>query len=150
MTSILRRFFFLPFFLSAVFMLTACTTPTAPAVPTERAQLIAAAVEDVLAIGLVPVLVKNPAYAAEARLAATLLNSLTAATLTPAGLEATVARLRLAPEDARALSGLLAAAWDTYQRRYAAQVGASLRPDVRLFLGAVSAGIDRAIAATPQ
>lgn len=146
-----RRFFFLPFLLSAVFLLlTACTTPTAPAVPTERAQLIAAAVEDVLAIGLVPVLVKNPAYAAEARLAATLINSATAATLTPAGLEATVARLRLAPEDARALSGLLAAAWDTYQRRYAAQVGASLRPDVRLFLGAVSAGIDRAIAATPK
>lgn len=130
-------------------MIAACTSsPVAD--PTPRQQIIAGAVEDILAVGLVPVFAKNPAYVPEARAISTALAVSTATTLAPDDIAAALAKTSLKPEDARVVAGVVAAAWETYQRRYAEQVSKSLRPDVKLFLAAVAAGIDRAIAATPK
>lgn len=118
-----------------------------PVDPTPKQELIANAVEDVISVGLVPVLTKNPTYLAEARTVAALLGSFSGTELTAADVDAFLARLAIAPEDARAIAGVVNAAWATYQKRYAEQVGKSLRPDVKLFLGAVSRGILNAVAA---
>jgi hypothetical protein len=48
------------------------------------------------------------------------------------------------------IAGVVNAAWGTYVRRYSQQVNASVRPDVALFLGAVSRGILSACAAVPK
>lgn len=133
-----------------VFLLTGCVSSTVPTDPTPRQQVVANAVEDTLAIGLVPVLTKNPAYIAEAKTAAGLILAFQGATITTDGVDSLLVKLKVAPEDARIISGLVVAAWDTYQRRYAEQVGKTLRPDVKLFLTAVANGIDRAVAATPK
>jgi hypothetical protein len=131
------------------FFLAACTTTgTAPA-PTSQQQAIAAAVEDTISIGLVPVLTKNASYIPAARTVALALGSFDGATLTPADVQAFVAKTPLAPEDARTIAAMVNAAWSTYTRRYQAQAGTALRPDVKLFLGAVAAGIGNAIAAVP-
>jgi len=139
--------------LSAVLSLgfTGCVssgTPGTGAVTTTQATL-AAAVEDTVAIGLVPVLTKNDSYLGAARAVALALGSFDGATLTPADVAAFLGKTPLAPEDARTVAALVNAAWATYARRYQAQAGANLRPDVKLFLGAVSAGISHAIAAVP-
>lgn len=124
------------------------TTPTAP---TDRQQTIANAIEDVISIGLVPVLSKNPAYLTEAQVLA---NGLTLVVkgveLTPANSELLLSKIQMTPEDRRIVAGLLNAAWTTYQKRYAEQVSKSIRPDVSLFLAAVSNGINNAVAATPK
>ncbi len=124
-----------------------CTT--APTAPTDRQQVVANAVEDALAVGLVPVLAKNRTYIPEAKAAAAILGAFDGATLTPADVDAFLARLKVSTEDARIIAGVVNAAWATYSRRYAEQVGGSVRPDVKLFLGAASRGILAAAAAVP-
>lgn len=131
-----------------VLALVGCTS--APVSVTPRHEVLANAAEDVIAIGLVPVLAKNPAYMAEARAAAAICASFAGSELRPSDVDSFVTRLKVAPEDARAIAGLINAAWGTYQRRYAEQVDQSLRPDVKLFLAAAASGINRAIAATPR
>lgn len=125
-----------------------CTS--VPTDPTLKQQVVANAVEDVLSVGLVPVLTKNPSYLGEARTVAALLGTFSGTTLTAADVETFLARTILTPTDRQTIAGLFNAAWATYQKRYAEQVGASLRPDVKLFLGAVSRGILNAVAAVPQ
>jgi hypothetical protein len=128
------------------FLPSCTTTPTAPSA---QQILVANAVEDALSVGLVPVLANNPAIVPEVAAAAKLLRAATAATFTPADVDGLVARLKLSPADARLVAGLLNAAWSTYQRRYAEQVG-QVRPDVALFTRAVANGIERAVAAVPK
>lgn len=118
--------------------------------PTATQQTIADAIEDTLAVGLVPVLTKNASYLPAAQAVATALATFEGATITPADVDAVLAHTALAPEDARTVAGLVNAAWGTYSKRYAQQVGASVRPDVKLFLTAISNGINAAIAATPR
>jgi hypothetical protein len=127
---------------------TGCTS--VPTAPTDRQTTIANAVEDTLSLGLVPVLVKNSDYVPAARSIAAALATFTGDTLEAVQVEAFLARSSLAPEDAATIAALVNAAWDTYSRRYAQQVNAKVRPDVKLFLGAVSNGITRALAALPQ
>ena len=134
------------FFSAAIFV--ACTT--SPVDPTYKQTTIANAVEDTLSVGLVPVLAKNPDYIPVAKSVAVALGSFGGETLASADIEAFVAKTNLAPEDARTVAALINAAWDTYCRRYAQQVNASVRPDVKLFLASVAAGIHRALAALPQ
>lgn len=134
--------------LVAAFALSACTS--APVDPTPRQQVIANAVEDALSIGLVPVLTKNRAYLPAAGAIAASLGSFGGTTISAADVDAVLAKTGLAPEDAAVVAGLVNAAWDTYSRRYAQQVSGSVRPDVKLFLSAVSSGINRAIAAVPK
>lgn len=129
-------------------LVSGCTT--APVTPTDKQTVIANAVEDTLSIGLVPVLTKNPDYIPVAKSIAAALGTFGGDTLASADVEAFLARTSLAPEDARTIAALVNAAWDTYTRRYAQQVNASVRPDVKLFLAAVSNGITRALAALPQ
>lgn len=129
-------------------LLGGCTS--APVAPTSTQQTIANAVQDTLSIGLVPVLTKNPDYINAARAVAAALGSFGGSTFTEADVDAVLAKTSLAPEDARTVAGIVNAAWATYQRRYAQRVGASIRPDVKLFLSAVADGITAAIAATPQ
>ena len=136
--------------LSLVLILTALGCTSVPVDPTPRQQVIANAVEDVISIGLVPVLSQNYRYMGAAKSIAATLGTFSGATLTPADVDAFLAQTGIDPGDARVIAGIVNAAWDTYQRRYAQQVGASVRPDVRLFLAAVSAGIERAIAAVPK
>lgn len=124
------------------------STATAPA-PSSRQQVIADAVEDTLSIGLVPVLSKNPSYIPTARSISAALAAFTGDTITPADISALLDKTNLAPEDRDAVAGLVNAAWATYCKRYAQGVNANLRPDVRLFLGAVKNGIDSAVAALP-
>lgn len=116
---------------------------------TPKQTVIANAVEDTLSIGLVPVLTKNPDYVPIAASVAAALGSFTGETLASADVEAFLAKTKLAPEDARTIAALVNAAWDTYARRYSQQVSANVRPDVKLFLAAVSNGITRAITALP-
>ena len=129
-------------------ILIGCTS--IPVTVTPRQEIIANAVEDALGIGLVPVLAKNPAYLPIAGSIARALGTFAGETLLPGDVDAFLARSGIAPEDARVIAGVVNAAWITYSKRYAQQVGASVRPDVRLFLSAVSAGIERAIAAVPK
>lgn len=136
--------------LSSVLCFSGCASAPNTGAVTDRQVTIAAAVEDTLSLGLVPVLVKNPDYVPVARSIAAALAVADGATLTPGDVEAFLAGTSLAPEDARTIAALVNAAWDTYSRRYAQQVGASIRPDVKLFLGAVSNGLTRALAALPQ
>lgn len=134
----------------ALCLLTGCVSPTTSTPPTSRTELIAAAVEDLLAIGLVPVLSKNPAYLPAAQAVAATLGTFSGSTLTPDDVDAFLARTSLVEEDRRAVAGIVNAAWSVFTRRYAEQVGASIRPDVRLFLAAVSRGITSAVAAVPK
>ena len=132
----------------AFFGLTGCTS--IPTAPTSNQQLAANAVEDVLSVGLVPVLTKNASYIPAAQSIAVALGTFTGTTLTPADVDAFLAKTSLAPADARQVAGIVNAAWAIYQKRYAATVAAGVRPDVQLFLAAVSNGITAAIAAVPK
>jgi hypothetical protein len=125
-----------------------CTT--APVDPTPKQTVIANAVEDTLAVGLVPVLTKNASYIPAAQGVAAALGSFSGAELTSAHIAAFLEKVNIAPDDRLVIAGLVNAAWDTYQRRYAEQVGKSVRPDVKIFLAAVANGIARAIAAVPK
>jgi hypothetical protein len=127
-----------------------CATTTTSTAPTDKQTVIANAVEDTLSIGLVPVLTKNPDYVPVARSLAVALASFSGETLALSDIEAALAKTKLAPDDARTVAALINAAWDTYARRYAQQVSASVRPDVKLFLGAVESGINRAISSLPK
>lgn len=133
----------------SIALLCGCTTTQTAPTPTQS--VVANAVEDALAIGLVPVLVKNPTYLGAARTVAAGLGSFSGDTITPADVNAFLAKVpNLAPDDARVIAGVVNAAWQTYTKRYSAQVNASVRPDVKLFLSAVSEGINRAVAAVPR
>lgn len=136
--------------LIAAVALTGCVSSTAPAEPTSKQQTIANAVEDAIAIGLVPVLANNPDYLETAQVVAVALGAVNGDQITPEGVQTFLNQFDLAPEDARVIAGVVNAAWATYTKRYAAQVNASVRPDVKLFLGAVSNGIRSAVAATPR
>ena len=121
-----------------------------PVDPTPKQQLVANAVEDILSVGLVPILSKNASYIPAAQAIAVSLGTFSGTTLTPADVNAFLAKTTLSPEDAKAVAGIVNAAYDVFQRRYAQQVGTSLRPDLKLFLQAVSNGINNAIAAVPK
>lgn len=138
---------FVCFVCFVVTLLSGCTS--VPTSPTDKQTVIANAVEDTLSVGLVPVLTKNPDYIPVAKSISAALGTFGGDTLASAEIEAFLARTSLAPEDARTITALVNAAWDTYTRRYAQQVNASVRPDVKLFLAAVSNGITRALAALP-
>lgn len=129
---------------------TGCVSSSSAVSVSDRQLTIANAVEDTLSVGLVPVLTKNPDYIPVAQSIAAALGTFGGGTLASADVEAFLARTSLAPEDARTIAALVNAAWDTYTRRYAQQVSSSVRPDVKLFLAAVSNGITRALAALPQ
>lgn len=132
------------------FALVGCISQTTPVAPTSTQQTVANAVEDALAIGLVPVLTKNASYIGAARTVAAGLGSFSGDTITPADVNAFLAKVpSLDPQDAKVIAGVVNAAWATYAKRYATQVNASVRPDVKLFLAAVAEGITRAIAAVP-
>ena len=128
--------------------LAGCTS--LPTAPTPGQQMAADAIEDLISVGLVPVLSKNPGYLPMAKGIAAALGSFSGASLSAQDVDAFLAQTALRDEDKRAIAGIVNAAWATYQKRYAQQVGSSVRPDVKLFLAAVSNGIDAAIAAVPK
>jgi hypothetical protein len=133
----------------ALTLFAGCTS--VPTAPTSGQQLAANAVEDLISIGLVPVLSKNPAYLPEARVLASGLGLTFKGTeLTPADVDYYLSKTDISPADAKVISGTVNAAWSVFCKRYAAQVSASVRPDLRLFLTAVSNGINNAIAAVPK
>lgn len=139
----------LPILMLLTFLVGCVSTGPAPA-PTSTQQTIANAVEDAVSIGLVPVLTKNPSYSAAAQTVALALGSFAGDTITPADVAAFLAKTPLTMDDQRAVAGIVNASWQVFTKRYAAQVGAATRPDVKLFLAAVSNGIKSAVAATPQ
>lgn len=126
------------------------STPGATGSPTLRQEVIAAAVEDAISFGLVPVFTKNPTYVAAAVSIAKALGSFEGQTLTPADVAAFLDRVALPADDAKMVAGIVNAAWSIYAKRYSAQVGAATRPDVKLFLRAVSNGIVSATEAVPR
>ena len=117
---------------------------------TSQQQTVANAVEDALAVGLVPVFTNNPSYVGAANSIAAALGAFSGSTITPADVDAFLARTPLKPADARVVAGVVNGAWAIYVKRYSQQVNASVRPDVQLFLGAVSNGILAAAAAVPK
>jgi len=125
-----------------------CTT-TAPVAPSQTQVAIANAVEDAISIGLVPVFTKNPSYLAAANTIALGLGSFAGDTLTPADVSAFLAKTSLTEADQRIVAGVVNASWGIYVKRYATVAGAATRPDVKLFLAAVSNGIKSATAAAP-
>jgi len=125
----------------------ACTT-TAPVAPTLTQVAIANAVEDAISIGLAPVLSKNPDYRQAATALAATLGTFTGDTITPADLNAVLAKTSLSAADQKAVSGIVSAAWQVFAKRYAERVSASTRPDVKIFLAAVSEGIKAAVTAS--
>ncbi len=136
-------------FCALILVLAGCvSTGPAPA-PTSVQQIIANAVEDAVSIGLVPVLTKNPSYAAAAQTVALALGTFAGDTVTPADVTAFLAKTPLTLEDQRVVAGIVNASWQVFVKRYVAQVGTATRPDVKLFLAAVSSGIKSAVAATP-
>lgn len=142
----------LPLLLASLlaFALAGCVSSTAPVSVTSTQQTIANAAEDAISIGLVPVLAKNPSYIGVAQAVALALGSFSGDTLTADDVNAFLAKTTLAPQDAQTVAGIVNAAWAVFEKRYAQQVGAATRPDVKLFLAAVSNGIKAAVAATPR
>ena len=134
--------------ITSVMFLAGCTS--VPVDPTPKQQVVANAVEDTMAIGLVPVLTKNRDYIPAAAAVAGTLGSFSGDTISPADVDAVLAKCGVTGEDAAVIAGMVNAAWETYSLRYAQQVNASVRPDVKLFLSAISNGIRRAIAAVPK
>ena len=135
-------------FFGIAFLLTACTS--LPTAPTSNQQLAANAVEDLLSVGLVPVLTKNASYLPAAQSIAVALGSFSGSTLAPADVDAFLAKTSLSAADAKTVAGLVNSGWAVYQKRYAATVAAGVRPDVKLFLAAVANGINKAVAAVPK
>ena len=142
-------FFTVPI-LFALTCLVGCVTTPSPVAPTTTQQLVANAVEDAIAVGLVPVFTKNPSYLAAANTVALGLGSFAGDTLTPADVSAFLAKTSLTEDDQRIVAGVVTASWQIYAKRYSQQVSTATRPDVKLFLAAVSNGIKAAAAATPQ
>lgn len=134
--------------IAGLFAFPACTS--VPVDPTPKQQTLANAIEDTLALGLVPVLTKNPSYIPAAASIAGALGTFVGDTISPADVDAILGKTAIAPDDAKLVAALVNAAWDTYSLRYAQQVNASVRPDVKLFLSAADNGIRRAIAAVPK
>jgi hypothetical protein len=136
--------------LLALVLLVVIGCTSVPVDPTPKQQVVANAVEDTLSIGLVPIFTKNKSYIPAAQSVAVALGTFAGETITPADVDAFLVKTGIAKEDSEVVAGLVNAAWDTYSRRYAQQVNGSVRPDVKLFLAAVSNGINRAIAAVPK
>lgn len=133
----------------SVFAFTGCASTTATP-PNDSQQMIANAVEDAIAIGLVPVLTRNPGYLAAATGVANALGAFGGTTITPDDVSAFLVRTRLTLDDQRVVAGIVNAAWATFEKRYAQRVSGVVRPDVKLFLAAVANGIKSAVAATPK
>jgi hypothetical protein len=108
------------------------------------------AVEDGVSLALVPVLTRNPSYIPAVLAVAATLDTFSGSTLVSGDVEALFGKVPMGPEDRRLVTGVVMAAWGTYSRRYGEHVNATLRPDVRAFLAAVSRGITSAIAAVPK
>lgn len=130
--------------------LAACSTLKNPGEVTSTQQTIANAVTDALSIGLVPILSRNSTYIPAAQTVAGALGSFKGTTITPEYVDAFLAKTNLTAEDRKAVAGVVNAAWGVYVRRYQQVVGGNLRPDVALFLSAVSDGILAACAAVPK
>lgn len=124
-------------------------TSTAPVAPSQTQVAIANAVEDAISIGLVPVFTKNPSYLAAANTLALGLGSFAGDTLILADVSAFLAKTSLTEADQRVVAGVVNVAWGIYVKRYATVAGATTRPDVKLFLAAVSNGVKSAIASAP-
>lgn len=142
------------FTLLVLFVLTClagCVATSLPTTaPTATQQLVANAVEDAISVGLVPVFAKNPSYIAAANTVALGLGNFAGDTITSADVAAFLAKTTLTEADQRTVTGLVTATWQIYAKRYSQQVSTATRPDVKLFLAAVSNGIKAAAAATPQ
>ena len=136
-------------FCALILVLAGCVSNGPAPAPTSAQQTIANAVEDAVSIGLVPVLTKNPSYAAAAQTVALALGTFAGDTVTPTDVTAFLAKTPLTLEDQRVVAGIVNASWQVFVKRYASQVGTATRPDVKLFLAAVSSGIKSAVAATP-
>jgi hypothetical protein len=122
-----------------------CATTTTPGAVTSTQQTIANAVEDSISIGLVPVLSKNPSYIGAAKTVSAALGSFTGSTLTPDDVASFLTKVpQLSDADRQVIGGMVNAAWGVYVKRYAQQVNANVRPDVKLFLSAVANGIESA------
>ena len=132
------------------FALSACSTLSNPGTVTTSQQTVANAVEDTISIGLVPVLTKNASYLSSARGVALALGSFSGTALTPDDVTAFLGKTTLAPADRVVVAGIVNSAWAVYTKRYQQLVGTNLRPDVALFLNAVSTGILNAVAAVPK
>lgn len=135
-------------FFVAILAVSGCTS--APMTPSARQEFIASAVEDSLSLGLVPVLIRNPSYIPVAKATAATLASFSGSTISADDIKAFVGKTGLPPDDAKTIVALVSAAWATYERRYQAPGAPTIRPDVTLFLNAVSRGILNAVAAVPR
>jgi len=131
-------------------LLAGCVSSPGTGTVTPAQQTIANAVEDLLTVGLVPVFTKNPSYLAAANTVALSLGTFAGDTITPADVDAFLSKTPMTDADKKAVAGVVNAAWQVFTKRYAQQVGAGTRPDVKLFLSAVSEGIKNAVAATPK
>jgi hypothetical protein len=136
---------------AVAFGVNGCATSTNPGAVTSSQQTIANAVEDSISIGLVPVLTKNPSYVGAAATVSAALGSFSGSTLTPEDVNAFLVKVpQLTETDRATIAGIVNAAWGVYTKRYAQQVNANVRPDVKLFLSAVANGISSAVAAVPK
>jgi len=131
----------------AIALFACTTTPTAP---TDRQQMCANAAEDGITVILAPILANNTSYLEAVQTLAVALGSFSGSTLTPADVDAFLGKVNMDAKDKRMLATMINAAWGRYVLRYQQQLGTSLRPDVSLFLAAVSNGINNAVAATPK
>jgi len=140
---------FTHFILIAALTLTGCVMTPGSGVATTREQRIADIAEDTLAIGLVPILTNNPGYLEAARGIAVVAATFTGDTLSAEAVYAVLIKFGVTDDDARIVAGIITVAWESYTRRYQNEVGVSVRPDVKVFLKAVAAGISRAVASVP-
>ncbi len=126
-----------------------CTTTPMPV--TSQQQLIANGVDDAISIGLVPVLVKNANYIGAANALADALGAFSGATFTSADTDAMIAAAKakgyaFSPTDEKAVVATINAAWARYAKNYQSMANNAIRPDVKLFIGAVADGIHNAAA----
>ena len=123
-------------------------TPT-PDATSQKLVIAASLTEDTIAMLLPPVLSKNPGYIDAAKGISAACAAFSGEAITVDSVVAVLIKSGVSDADSKLVAGIVIAAWESYDKHYKEALGVSVRPDVKLFLKAVSRGVDRAITYVP-
>ena len=127
------------------------TNGVAPVTDTTSQKLVIAAsiTEDTIAMLLPPILSKNPGYIDAAKGISAACSAFSGEAITVDSVIVVLVKSGVSEADSKLVAGVVIAAWESYDRHYKEALGVSVRPDVKLFLKAVSRGVDRAVTYVP-
>jgi hypothetical protein len=148
----MKKFFATSILFFSLFAVGCVSTGVVPANdPTSQKLVIAASItEDTLAMLLPPVLSKNPGYIDAAKGIAAACAAFTGDAITVDSVVAVLVKSGVSDADSKLVAGIVIAAWESYDKHYKDALGVAVRPDVKLFLQAVSRGVERAVTYVPS